>query len=211
MKVVVISDIHGNLPALEKVFLLEGDSDMYICLGDVVNYGPWNNECVDLINKLDNCICILGNHEEYFLNGNYPNTNELVQKFFDVTFETFDRFNIILDYMNKWKNWDWVFTHTIDDRYIFPNTSIEVHENFFIGHSHSQFIKSSNGKIVCNSGSVGQNRSIINLINYAVFYPEFNSIELKALPYNIEIVLNEMKAKKYPDECLSYYLSKRKI
>jgi len=211
MKVTVISDIHGNLPALEKVFQLEGDTDLYICLGDVVNYGPWNNECVDFINNLDNCICILGDHETYFLKGNYPNQNELVQKFFDVTFKTFNRFNLISSYKEKWKNWDWVFKHTIDDKYIFPDTNIEVHENIFIGHSHKQFIKSINGKIVCNPGSVGQNRSIINLINYAVFYTEFNSIELKKIPYNVEIVLNEMKVRGYPKECLAYYSKKNRI
>lgn len=211
MKVTVISDIHGNFPALEKVFNLDGDADLFVCLGDVVNYGPWSNECVDFINNLDNCICIRGNHEEYFLNGKYPNSNELIQMFFDITYKDFKRFNLISNYKERSTIGAWVFTHSLNDRYIFPDTNIEVHENHFIGHSHKQFIKLANQKIVCNPGSVGQNRSIINLINYAVFYPDCDAIELKTIPYNVEILIKEMKQRRYPEECVSYYSRKRAI
>jgi len=50
MRVAVISDIHGNLHALEAV-LADIDSqapDEIWCLGDVVGYGPRPNECVAL-------------------------------------------------------------------------------------------------------------------------------------------------------------------
>lgn len=41
----IISDIHGNLEALEAVTAAIGDIDT-ICLGDVVLYGPDSAECV---------------------------------------------------------------------------------------------------------------------------------------------------------------------
>lgn len=69
MKVIVVSDIHGNLPALEKLFKKETDWDLCISLGDVVNYGPWGNECVDFLEGLSKKILLKGNHEEYFIKG----------------------------------------------------------------------------------------------------------------------------------------------
>ena len=46
MKITILSDIHGNLVALEKVFKQDSDSDLYIVIGDTVNYGPWSEDCV---------------------------------------------------------------------------------------------------------------------------------------------------------------------
>ena len=43
MKSAIISDIHGNLPALEKLIKNTQFVDRYVILGDVVNYGTWSN------------------------------------------------------------------------------------------------------------------------------------------------------------------------
>jgi predicted phosphodiesterase len=45
MKVLVLSDIHGNWPALQAVLQAEPDAEQIICLGDLVNYGPQPAEC----------------------------------------------------------------------------------------------------------------------------------------------------------------------
>ena len=42
---VLISDIHGNLEALEAVMASTGNEQVF-CLGDLVCYGPDSNECV---------------------------------------------------------------------------------------------------------------------------------------------------------------------
>jgi len=81
LKYAFLSDIHGNLPALEIVIEKSDDVDGYYILGDVVNYGPWSNECVQLINSLPNCTRILGNHEEYFINNKCNVNNNLVKTF----------------------------------------------------------------------------------------------------------------------------------
>ena len=67
MRTFFLSDIHGNLPALEIVLKFLNKDDKIIILGDTVNYGPWSNECIDLLDDYDNKICLLGNHEEYFM------------------------------------------------------------------------------------------------------------------------------------------------
>ena len=62
-----ISDIHGNLPALEKfVSKINEREDIIFMLGDLVNYGPWSNECIELLDTLSNVKYIMGNHEKYF-------------------------------------------------------------------------------------------------------------------------------------------------
>jgi predicted phosphodiesterase len=60
----IISDIHGNLEALEAVLadIKSKNVDEVYCLGDVVGYGPNPCECIDLVMKLD--MCLLGNHDQ---------------------------------------------------------------------------------------------------------------------------------------------------
>lgn len=60
----IISDVHGNLEALNAVLSDIHDlgvSEIY-CLGDIVGYGPNPCECIDHVMKMD--ICILGNHDQ---------------------------------------------------------------------------------------------------------------------------------------------------
>lgn len=63
MRVLVVSDIHANLPALEAVLAAAGPVDATWCLGDLVGYGPYPNECVERIRDIPNLTCLLGNHD----------------------------------------------------------------------------------------------------------------------------------------------------
>jgi predicted phosphodiesterase len=63
MRILVISDLHANLTALEAVLADAGEVDETWCLGDVVGYGPDPNEVVELVRALPNLSCILGNHD----------------------------------------------------------------------------------------------------------------------------------------------------
>lgn len=60
----VLADVHGNRHALERVLgALEREGvDAYVCAGDVVGYGPYPNECVELIAGR-RPTCIAGNHD----------------------------------------------------------------------------------------------------------------------------------------------------
>jgi predicted phosphodiesterase len=63
MRILVISDIHGNLAALRAVLNQTREQrDLIFCLGDLVGYGPDPNECVELTAEL--CGVVLGgNHD----------------------------------------------------------------------------------------------------------------------------------------------------
>jgi diadenosine tetraphosphatase ApaH/serine/threonine PP2A family protein phosphatase len=61
----LISDIHGNLEALETVLddiQKLGIGDIY-CLGDIIGYGPNPRECIDRV--MATCqVTLLGNHDQ---------------------------------------------------------------------------------------------------------------------------------------------------
>ena len=63
VKRAIISDIHGNLEALQAVLsdIEEVSVDQIMCLGDVIGYGPNPRECLDVAMDLERCI--LGNHD----------------------------------------------------------------------------------------------------------------------------------------------------
>ncbi|MEO6306055.1 MAG: metallophosphoesterase [Bacteroidia bacterium] len=209
MKVLIISDIHGNLPALEYVLTAEKDADLVVSLGDVVNYGPWSNECVDLLETLPNKILIKGNHEDAFISGIYPGENLVVKSFFNFCYPKFDRKSQIENYLKNWEMNNFFFTHTLNNEYIFSDTEITINANTFIGHSHSMFIKENMGYTLVNVGSVGQNRKNINQINYVVWDSETNKIDLISKEFNAVKLFNEMRIKGYPEICMNYLLSKQ--
>lgn len=59
----IISDIHGNLEALETVLadIEQQGVDEIFCLGDVIGYGPNPRECIDRCKDFQ--LCLLGNHD----------------------------------------------------------------------------------------------------------------------------------------------------
>lgn len=65
MKLIFISDIHANLPALEAVWedIKKNDPDDIFCLGDLVNFAGWDNDVIDFIRK-KNITTVQGNHDE---------------------------------------------------------------------------------------------------------------------------------------------------
>jgi predicted phosphodiesterase len=63
MRILVISDLHANVTALEAVLADAGDVDETWCLGDVVGYGPDPNEMVEMVRVIPNLTCLLGNHD----------------------------------------------------------------------------------------------------------------------------------------------------
>jgi len=63
MRILIISDIHGNFVALESVVAdAQGRYDAVWCLGDVVGYGPMPNECIQLVADLAD-YTVIGNHD----------------------------------------------------------------------------------------------------------------------------------------------------
>jgi predicted phosphodiesterase len=64
VRVGLISDIHGNLHALQAVLAEFANErlDAIWCLGDLVGYGPRPNECTMTVSR-SAAICLVGNHD----------------------------------------------------------------------------------------------------------------------------------------------------
>jgi len=64
LRLAIISDIHGNLPALEAVLddVDATDPDEVWCLGDVVGYGAEPNQCTELVRERCS-LSLAGNHD----------------------------------------------------------------------------------------------------------------------------------------------------
>jgi diadenosine tetraphosphatase ApaH/serine/threonine PP2A family protein phosphatase len=58
----IVSDVHGNLEALQAAFELIAATDGVLCLGDIVGYRPNPNECVEMI-RARATATVLGNHD----------------------------------------------------------------------------------------------------------------------------------------------------
>jgi putative phosphoesterase len=77
VKVAVLADIHGNLPALLTVGadIEEWQPDVVIVAGDVVNRGPRPRECLHFVQEReqrDEWLVVRGNHEDYVLSQARP-------------------------------------------------------------------------------------------------------------------------------------------
>ena len=71
MKYAVVSDIHGDIIALENALneIDKHNVDKIICLGDFIGIGPCPQECTQKLMSLgDKLICVMGNHEDRVVN-----------------------------------------------------------------------------------------------------------------------------------------------
>ena len=74
-KMALLSDIHGNLPALEAVLSdIEAQTapDAYWVLGDLVAFCPWPAETLARLRALPNVALLQGNTDRYLVTGRRP-------------------------------------------------------------------------------------------------------------------------------------------
>lgn len=205
MKTAIISDIHGNLQALQIVFkdISLRKIDRIICLGDLVEGGDYNDEVVELI-KENNIITIRGNHDDF----NECNLKPENQQWLTTFPEEIREQNIIYTHISPRPK-----KISIKDNIEAWNV-FDEHEFYlcFIGHIHfpilfgakceffaeSQiyavdegcyFLEKSDRFIVC-FGAVGYPRGGGKFIRYGIYNDQENSLEfikLKGylLPYGL--------------------------
>jgi len=64
---VLVSDIHGNAPALESVIEREGRDKEYMVLGDIHGLNAYPKETLDLVREVGNFV-LAGNHDKAIFN-----------------------------------------------------------------------------------------------------------------------------------------------
>lgn len=155
----LISDIHGNLTALNAVIadMEENGAQRIICLGDVVGYGPFPGECLDIVRRCG--AVLMGNHEEALMFG-AENFNPRAKRAIDWTREQLkndgseevrkQRWNILQNLQLHARDGNFLFTHASPRQptreYVMPRDIANVakmDEIFsliphicFVGHTH---------------------------------------------------------------------------
>src|SRR3989338_2026574 len=185
-------------------------ADVYVCLGDVVNYGPWNDECLELVAQLPGIIYLKCNHEDYFLDQKLlKNEPPLVRIFYEHSIRFFSRKNLITNLPGSYLLEKYLCAHTIGNQRIYKDTDIEIDRDHMIGHSHHQFVIERSGRKIISPGSIGQKRDQIDKINYALFDTGTGEIELCEQDYDFDSFCNELVAREYPLGCIEYYTNKK--
>jgi predicted phosphodiesterase len=65
VRYLILSDIHSNLAALEAALdVIRDNYEKFVCLGDIVGYGPDANEAVDRVRALKPVALVRGNHDK---------------------------------------------------------------------------------------------------------------------------------------------------
>ncbi len=214
MKVGVFSDVHGNLIALKRfVEATQNAVDAYLCLGDVVNYGPWNDECLEIVQQLPGITLLEGNHERLFLGkADVEHESPLVEDFSRHSRRFFSRADLITGLPRHTHLGIFECLHTIDGRSIYQDTCIEIARNYMIGHTHHQFQINRSGFVIVNPGSVGQNRKWIDMIDYLILDTVREEIQMHSVHYDFDLFLSELSLRHYSEQCIQYYANKpRKV
>lgn len=81
MKLLVVSDIHANWPALRAI---AEHADVVVCLGDIVSYGPYPTECVAWVREHATYV-VRGNHETALAYGIDPAATAFKQDLAEAT------------------------------------------------------------------------------------------------------------------------------
>ncbi len=176
MRFVFISDIHGNLPALELVLadIQQANADQIICLGDVASLGPQPREVVTRLRDLGIPI-IMGNHDNYLLNLDLTENHHPWLR----SAETWCRSQLREDDLDFLQSFQPQMSFALDqntrmlcfhgslrsnEEFLYPDTSSDTLDEIFGGqdakilvggHTHVQMVRQHKHVTLLNPGSVG--------------------------------------------------------
>jgi putative phosphoesterase len=179
LRVAIVSDIHGNLVALETILPEIRKADRIVCLGDVAAVGPQPHETIAFLRRTK-WPCVLGNADEAMAKSEREpyaeapeaerekltalaewNTSEI-----DATDRRFlsgfkptvsvksGRRSLLCYHGSPRSNTEQILPTTPDEelRKIFEGRDAQVYAG---GHTHSQMVRKFGSSLIINPGSVG--------------------------------------------------------
>lgn len=223
-KIAVISDIHGNIPALEAVIndIKDRGITTTYCLGDLVGKGPHPDAAVDTCREFcektvkgnwDDFICRETDHPVFLWHqerlgrerleylGALPNTIDFLMsgrkaRLYHASHKSLYHRVHMNDPAEKQLE---MFSNTELTGYDFQPNVVGY------GDIHNAFIKYYKEKILFNTGSVG-NPLELTLASYAVLEGDYGSsepspfsINIVRIPYDIELAIKQAEQEKMPE------------
>jgi putative phosphoesterase len=178
MRVGLVSDIHGNLLALDAVLAnLERDPpDRVVCLGDIC-FGPQAHECLERVRGLG-CPVVLGNWDAWSIGGFPPADDPVGIMLYEIGgwwarqltpedhafVRTFvptlevplgDDARMLCFHGSPHSFSDWIFSTTPDEELesFFADADAQILAG---GHTHLQLLRRFGHQLIVNPGSIGQ-------------------------------------------------------
>ena len=218
MKIAIISDIHGNIPALEAVTadIEKWQPDQVVVDGDIVNRGPLSRDALEWVlarQKQENWHIVKGNHEDYVLECAAPDGVETgpayeVNKFARWAYQQVadyvpviaklpeqcslfapDGSELRVVHGSMRDNRDGVYPNTKDEEL---RLQIEPAPRIFVtGHTHRPLIREIDDTTVVNIGSVGASFDGNRELSYGRFTwtaAKGWQAEIVRLPYDFDRV-----------------------
>jgi len=213
MKIVMISDLHGNLEALTA---LPEEYDELWVLGDLVNYGPDPAEVVEFARARAGVI-VRGNHDHAIGFGEDP---RCPQPFREMAEAMMHYTNSVLSDSQKQFLRDLPLTaereiegmrfslcHAIPSdplfAYCLPDSDQWIKEVdrvnsdiLLVGHTHRPFVRQIGTKKIVNPGSLGQPKTGSPAACYAIW--SGGEIELRSFDYRFEDTIRKIDALPIP-------------
>lgn len=216
MRILLIADIHANYEALETVLAIP--YDRAICLGDIVDYGPDPDKCIDLL-RMKGIPVIRGNHDnavafkvdcqcgykykhlsvatrEYTWDILDRPRMEYLQKLPLLIREEIGGKRLYLTHASPRSMFEYIKPETADEevRNMIDEAAEPLEADFLIvGHSHIPMNRKLGNLTIINPGSVGQPRDGDPRASCAIFDTENGKVENLRLDYDIDAVCTKIK------------------
>lgn len=197
----IISDVHGNLPALSAVLaaLSERGAERLLCTGDVCGYYPFINECCALLRETGATV-LRGNHDQYLAtdtpcprsrsaNACLAHQRDVIEPDHLAWLRT-----LPVSYTDgalRAVHGGW--TDPLDE-YLVPDAAYfrALPGRYFVsGHSHIQTLWQGPDAVWCNPGSVGQPRDGDPRAAYATF--DGTTFGLHRVAYDVDRTMAAMR------------------
>jgi putative phosphoesterase len=218
MKLLVLSDLHGNWAALEAVLAAEPQYDAVAFCGDVVDYGPQPVECLRWLSEnADHAI--RGNHDNAV---GFDMDCQCMGTFREYSVATRAWHRTLLDQTDcnflrqlptlkqfEWEGKRFRMAHATPQGDLFEYLSVDqwgdrlvgLDEDFIVlGHTHVQGMQTFGTLTVVNPGSVGLARDHQGKACYAVF--QDGQVQLKQILYDVERTITAMREAPLPDQVI---------
>jgi predicted phosphodiesterase len=218
MRFLIISDIHGNLAALEAV---AGEPhDAVICLGDIVGYGPDPAACLRWVREHGSLV-LQGNHDRSLATGEPPRcrpsfewlagamapvgraqlTEEERRYLAELSPGTSRSLDGVVCLLAHATPSDPLYRYLGPDREAWERELSEVEgELILVGHTHLQFELVVGSKRVVNPGSVGQPKDGDPRAAYAVL--DHGVLTLKRVAYEVGRTVDALVRSGAPSEAV---------
>lgn len=213
MRIAITSDIHANLPALER-FLERERFDFWIDLGDCIGYYPFPSEVLEILReKCDKNV--IGDHGDCCLREDYRRLNPYAKSALRKTRKMLSKED--LDYLRSLrkkmrfeiKGKSFFITHGSPRNpmweYVFPNSERKIDEILkmvdtdflLLGHAHTSFLRKRHGTILINPGSLGQPRDGKPAPSYCIL--EKGEAKFNRFSYDIDRTAKKVKEEDFPE------------